>query len=60
VKRGRTHRDDCREITAALRMGAFAVVDRPRDAHDLEMMLEVLRRCLTRHYQGRWPGAASP
>ncbi len=58
VKRVRTHRDDCREISAALRMGAFAVVDRPNDTSDLNMMLEVLRRVLTRFYRGRWPGTA--
>lgn len=59
VKRSLTHRDDRREIAAALRAGAFAVVDRPRDSGDLELMLEVLRRCLTRYYQGRWPGLRS-
>ena len=58
VKRGKSHRDDCREINAALRAGAFAVIDRPHSASDLERLLEVLRRCLTRHYQGRWPGGA--
>jgi DNA-binding response OmpR family regulator len=56
VKAARTRRDESREIGAALRMGAFAVVDRPRDPGDLELMLEVLRRCLHRFYQGRWPG----
>jgi DNA-binding NarL/FixJ family response regulator len=55
VKRSRTHRDDSREIAAALRLGAFAVVDRPHDADGLNLMLEVLRRCLTRHYGGCWP-----
>lgn len=58
VKRGRSHRDDSREINAALRAGAFAVIDRPSTQSDLERLLEVLRRCLTRHYQGRWPGGA--
>lgn len=58
VKRGRSHREDCREINAALRSGAFAVMDRPHSASDLERLLEVLRRCLSRHYQGRWPGGA--
>lgn len=58
VKSSRTHRDDCREISAALRAGAFAVIDRPRDVMDLEVMLEVMRRCLGRFYQGRWPGPA--
>lgn len=57
VKRGRTHRDDCREINAALRLGAFAVVDRPREVTDLNLILEVLRRALTRFYKGRWPDA---
>ncbi|HLO40559.1 MAG TPA: response regulator [Phycisphaerales bacterium] len=56
VKRARSTRDDHRDMAAALRLGAFAVVDRPRDQHDLNLILEVLRRCLTRFYQGRWPG----
>jgi DNA-binding NarL/FixJ family response regulator len=56
VKRSRGHRDDIREINAALRLGAFAVLDRPRRADDLNLLLEVLRRCLARHYQGMWPG----
>lgn len=55
VKRRRTQRDETRDIAAALRLGAFAVVDRPREAQDLNLMLEVLRRCLERHYRGRWP-----
>jgi CheY-like chemotaxis protein len=54
VKRARTHRDDCREIAAALRLGAFAVIDRPTG--DLEILLDVMRRALRRFYQGRWPG----
>jgi CheY-like chemotaxis protein len=57
VKRGRTARDDRREIAAALRAGAFAVLDRPRDTTDLEAMLTVLQRVLARHYAGRWPAA---
>jgi DNA-binding NarL/FixJ family response regulator len=60
IKRGLSGRDDNREMTAALRAGAFSVVDRPRDANDLESMLEVLRRILVRFYQGRWPGAVPP
>ncbi|MFO0858498.1 MAG: hypothetical protein U0640_14215 [Phycisphaerales bacterium] len=56
VKRSRTQRDDSRDISAALKLGAFAIIDRPRDATDLDLMLEVLRRCLARHYQGKWPG----
>jgi two-component system response regulator PilR (NtrC family) len=59
IKRNRTDRDDMRELSAALRAGAFAVVDRPHAQRDLESLLEVLRRCLTRHYQGRWPGASN-
>lgn len=55
VKRSRGHRDACRELNAALRLGAFAVLDRPRDADDLNLLLEVLRRCMARHYGGRWP-----
>jgi hypothetical protein len=55
VKRSRTHRDDTRDIAAALRLGAFAVVDRPHDAAGLNLMLEVLRRCLEKHYNGGWP-----
>lgn len=58
VKRSRTQRDDSRDISAALKLGAFAIIDRPRDATDLDLMLEVLRRCLARHYQGKWPGMA--
>lgn len=57
VKRSCTHRDGVREMGAALRAGAFAVVERPRSITDLEVMLEVLRRCLHRHYHGRWPGS---
>jgi CheY-like chemotaxis protein len=58
VRRSRTHRDDTRELNAALRAGAYAVVDRPSDTHELNVMLEVLRRCLTRFYAGRWPAGA--
>lgn len=56
VKRGRTHRDDAREMATALRTGAFAVLDRPRDHADINLLLEVMRRVLTRFYSGRWPG----
>lgn len=58
VKRSRSSRDDARDIAAALRLGAFAVVDRPSTPGDLNLILEVLRRCLTRFYKGRWPGLA--
>ncbi len=54
VKGSCTQRDETRNLAAALRSGAFAVVD--RSAVDLEQMLEVLRRCLRRFYQDRWPG----
>ena len=55
IKRGRTNRDDRREMAAALRAGAFAVLDRPRAQQDLEILLELLRRVLTRHYHNTWP-----
>lgn len=60
VKRSRTHRDDSRELAAALRHGAFAVVDRPHDQGGVNLMLEVLRRCLERHYRGCWPTDVTP
>lgn len=56
VKSPRTLRDEQRELTAALRWGAFAVVD--RCAADLEQMLQVMHRLLDRFYAGRWPGDA--
>ena len=55
IKTAKTTRDEARELNAALRLGAFAVVDRPRTARDLETLLEVLRRCVTRHYKDQWP-----
>lgn len=55
IKSAKTTRDEARELGAALRLGAFAVVDRPRTARDLETLLEVLRRCITRHYKDQWP-----
>lgn len=54
VRPPRLQRDGRRDLNAALRCGAFAVVD--RTAADLEMMLQLMQRCLHRHYQGRWPG----
>jgi DNA-binding response OmpR family regulator len=45
-------RDSTRELTAVLREGAFAVLDRPIE---LETMLEVMRRILRRHYADEWP-----
>ncbi len=58
IKRNRTARDDQREMNAALRAGAFAVVNRPHAQNELESLLQVLRRCLDRHYHSRWPGAS--
>lgn len=55
VKRGKSQRDDARELSDALRHGAFAVIDRPSGTRDLELLLEVLRRALSRFYAGRWP-----
>ncbi len=60
VKRGRSQRDDSRELSDALRHGAFAVIDRPSGTRDLELLLEVLRRALTRFYAGRWPLTPPP
>lgn len=56
IKQARTRRDESRELAAALRLGAFAAIDRPRGDHDLDVVLDVLRRVLARYYQGRWPG----
>ncbi len=53
VRRPRESRADARLLNQALRQGAFAVVDRPVQ---LELMLDVFRRALTRHYKNRWPG----
>lgn len=55
IKRSRSTREQTQEMTAALRLGAFAVIDRPRQPSDLELLLDVLRRALRRHYQDRWP-----
>ncbi|MBX3357920.1 MAG: hypothetical protein KF745_05785 [Phycisphaeraceae bacterium] len=54
IKGPRSQRDESRHLSAALQCGAFAVVD--RSSATLEQMLDVLRRCLTRFYQDRWPG----
>ncbi|MCA9279433.1 MAG: response regulator [Phycisphaeraceae bacterium] len=59
VKQAHSARDDRREVTEALRSGAFAVVDRPTTPTDTEILLEVLRRCLSRYYAGRWPGSST-
>ena len=60
IKRGRNRRDDTRDMQEALRLGAFAVVDRPREADDLNIMLNVLQRCLERRYGGTWPQPPQP
>jgi DNA-binding response OmpR family regulator len=57
VKSSRTQAEDRRCLNAALRLGVFAVIDRPRGMNDLNVMLEVLRRALCRFYRGRWPAA---
>lgn len=54
VKRRKSMREDAREVARALSTGAFAVIERP--VH-IEIVLETLRRVLTRHYRGCWPGA---
>ena len=56
IKQAQTRRDESRELAAALRLGAFAAIDRPRGDHDLDVVLDVLRRVLARYYKGRWPG----
>lgn len=56
VQAPRGHRDGARSMNAALRCGAFAVVD--RSAADLELMLEVMRRVLAKFYGSRWPGGS--
>ncbi|MHC4977161.1 MAG: hypothetical protein ACYTF7_11235 [Planctomycetota bacterium] len=52
VREPRMSREDARDLYTALQHGVFAVVDRPVN---MELMLEVLRRLLTRYYHGRWP-----
>jgi hypothetical protein len=31
-------------------------MDRPQDMTGINVMLEVLKRCLSKRYDGRWPG----
>jgi DNA-binding NtrC family response regulator len=45
-------RESVRTLSRALRDGAFAVLDRPVQ---LEVLLEVMRRILRRHYGDLWP-----
>lgn len=56
IRRARTAREAGREAMRALLADAFAVVDRPSHHRDVELLLEVLRRVLARHYRGQWPG----
>lgn len=56
VNSPRSARDAVRDMSAALRFDAFAVVD--RTGADVEVMLKVLQRALDRFYRGRWPGPA--
>jgi DNA-binding NarL/FixJ family response regulator len=53
VRSTRAAREATRDLNAALRFDAFAVVD--RTSADVELMLKILQRCLERFYQGRWP-----
>jgi len=55
LKRPRTVREGHRDIAGALRAGAFAVLDRPRDSRGIELVLETLRRAMHRYYHDRWP-----
>lgn len=55
ITSARTPRDESRQLNAALKHGAFAVINRPRTPRDVETLLEVLRRCVIRHYKGQWP-----
>lgn len=49
-----TERDRARSLSAALREGAFAVLDRPVQ---MELMLEIMRRIFRRYYKDVWPSA---
>ncbi len=53
VKRRKTRRDDARELHAALQARAFAVIERPVR---MDIVLEAMRRVLTRYHSGKWPG----
>lgn len=57
VRSPRSSREAAREMSAALRFDAFAVVDR-RSA-DVELMLKILQRAMERFYHNRWPHAAA-
>ncbi|MBM4101742.1 MAG: response regulator transcription factor [Phycisphaerae bacterium] len=47
-----SNRDSSRMLAAALREGAFSVLQRPVP---MESMLATLRRVVERHYRGAWP-----
>lgn len=53
IQTPRTARDSQRSMSAALRCGAFAVVD--HSAANLELLLGVMQRCLSKFYQNQWP-----
>ncbi len=57
VKRGKSSREDVRDLHCALRAGVFAAMDPPVT---LEAILRVMQRMLERHYAGVWPGGAGP
>ncbi len=50
-------REHARGLAAALREGAFAVLDDPME---METLLETMRRILRRHYADAWPDGGRP
>lgn len=58
IKAATSQRDEARDLAAALRFDAFAVVD--RHAANLELMLKVFQRALARFYHDRWPSPPLP
>ncbi|HEX7008623.1 MAG TPA: hypothetical protein VF184_01490 [Phycisphaeraceae bacterium] len=54
---GLSQRQVQRCLNEALRLGAFAVVNRPVE---IESLLEVIRRLVDRRYAGGWPTLARP
>ncbi len=57
VKRRTSRREEAREIAAALQARAFAVIERP--VH-LEIVLDTMRRILTKYHGGCWPSGLEP
>lgn len=45
------------QLEAALRLGAFSVVNKPVA---IEQILDIFRRMLERHYRGTWPTPPKP